>query len=75
MKPAILSAFAVAATLAAAPLAAKDVTPVQPKASTQGEAVLGALTGTQIAVAVAVAVVGAAAISSGSDSSNNTPNE
>lgn len=77
MKLSFLSVFAVAASLAAAPLAASEVKPVQPKASTQaGTALLlGGLTTTQIAIVAVVAAAGFGAVANGGGSSNNTPTE
>lgn len=73
MKRSLLAAVAATAALAAAPVMAKDVVPVQPKASTQGAALLGALTTTQVVTVVTLvtATVGAAAIRE-SGGSNNT---
>lgn len=77
MKPKFFSIVAVAATLAAAaPLAASEVKPVQPVASTQAApVVLGGLTTAQATIMALAIGAGVGAVANGGGSSNNTPNE
>jgi hypothetical protein len=74
MKRSILTIAVLAASVAAAPLAASEVKPVQPKTSTQGE-VLGTLATQQLLlIGLAVAAAGVAISNSGS-SPSTTPSQ
>ena len=70
MKRSILTIAVLAASVAAAPLAASEVKPVQPKTTTQGSE-LGALATEQL-VLIGLAVVAAGVAISNSGSSNTT---
>lgn len=73
MKRSILTIAVLAASVAAAPLAASEVKPVQPKTSTQGAA-LGTLATQQLVlIGLAVAAAGVAISNSGSSSSTTPP--